>query len=75
VDAVALLEQGGFQRPLDVIALSENERTEVYRRMRLDRLARKGSFAASAEAVSRDVVASERIEGVDARDWIPREGS
>ncbi len=75
VDAVALLEQGAFRRPLDVIALSDRDRSEVYSRMRLDRLARKGSFTPSAEMVSRDAVASERIEGVDARGWIPREGS
>ncbi len=74
VDALALLDQGGFHRPLELLEMDEDSRRKVYERMRADRLSRLHAFEPSTEMIARDVVASERIEGVDARRWIPREG-
>jgi len=74
VDAVALLESQGFKRGLDRISLDDAGRAEIFARMRQDRLDRAGTPAWSPESIARDVVASERIEGVDARRWIPRDG-
>jgi hypothetical protein len=74
VDAVAALEEHGYDRSLRTIALSEEERAAIYARMRADRLARNGEPAPTHESIARDTVASERIEGVDARRWIHREG-
>jgi hypothetical protein len=75
VDALALLDQAGFQRPIELIGLDSKVRSVILDQMRADRLHRAGRFEPSAERISRDVVASERIEGIDARRWIPREGS
>jgi hypothetical protein len=74
VDAVALLEEHGYDRSLATLALTDEEREAVYSRMRADRLARRGEPAWTHESVARETVASERIEGVDARRWIHREG-
>ena len=71
VDAVALLEAHGFSRSIEALALSEEERRAIYARIRMDRLARRGVPQWSAESVARDAIASERLEGVDARAWIP----
>jgi hypothetical protein len=67
---IFLLEENGFQRPLDVIRLSDEERAEILRKMRTDRLQRGGVPEYCKDLVDRDVIASERIEGVDARPWI-----
>ena len=69
-DAVALLERCGYHRTLDVIELKPAERADRLTRIRADRLHRAGQPAAPADAVARDVIASERIEGVDARHWM-----
>lgn len=74
VDAVALLEEHGYDRSLGTLALSDEERAAIYARMRADRLARRGEPAWTHESVARDTVASERIEGIDARRWVHREG-
>lgn len=74
VDAVALLEEGGFSRPFDVAQLSREDRAAILAGMRKERLGRSGRPVVSAELVGRNVIASARIEGVDARRWIPREG-
>jgi hypothetical protein len=69
-DVVAALERYGFQRPIDTILLRPEDREEVLGRIRHDRLQRGGIVQYSAALVRRDVVASERIEGVDARRWL-----
>ena len=74
VDAVALLEETGFARPIDKTGLSDADRKAVYALMRADRLARNGEPSTTPELVGRHVVASERLEGIDARRWIPRDG-
>ncbi|MCC7131770.1 MAG: hypothetical protein IT352_03945 [Gemmatimonadales bacterium] len=73
-DAVAALELHGFQRRIEVIRLSHDERTARFGRMRADRLARNGEPIFDPSFVDRDVVASERIEGVDARPWMMNSG-
>ncbi len=74
VDAVALLETHGYNRSLRTLALSEEERSAIYARVRADRLTRGGAPAWTHEGIARDTVASERIEGIDARRWVHREG-
>lgn len=66
-DAAAFLETWGFARPLDAIALDESRRASIGARLRADRLARGGSPSEDEALVRRAVVASQRIEGVDAR--------
>ena len=70
-DAVAFLETHGYCRPLDVIRLQDGERAAILQRIREDRLRRNGRPAFSREMVARVTIASERIENVDARRWIP----
>jgi hypothetical protein len=66
-DTIVRLEQCGYSRPLEAIKLSEAERDEAFARMRQDRQRRGGTAEASASAIARDVIASQRIEGIDAR--------
>ena len=73
VDAVALLESHGFSRRLEQIRLDTATREHMFSEMRVDRLRRDGAAEWTQEAVARDVVASERLEGVDARSWIRRD--
>lgn len=70
-DAVALLEERGFRRSVDGLRLSADARHERLRRIREDRLARGGRPVPSPAYVVRDVIASQRIEGIDARSWLP----
>lgn len=74
VDAVALLESHGFKRGLEQITLEDARRFQILTRMREDRMTRAGEPAWTNESIARDVVASERLEGIDARRWIPRDG-
>jgi hypothetical protein len=74
VDAVAVLESHGYARSLATLALTEQERAAIYARMRADRLARRGAPVITAESIARDTIASARIEGVDVRRWIARDG-
>jgi hypothetical protein len=69
--AIWLLEQHGFCRPLDTVQLTADQRVQLLGRVRADRLNRNGEPRASERYVARDAIASERIEGIDARRWIP----
>jgi hypothetical protein len=70
-DAIVFLEEHGYARPLDVIRLSDDERAKRYAAMRADRRSRNGKAPDEARPlVVRNVVASQRIEGVDARPWV-----
>jgi hypothetical protein len=71
-DTVFELEQDGFCRPAAAITLDDSEREAAYQRLRERRLARAGMRSLDPDLVERDVIASERIEGVDARAWIRR---
>jgi hypothetical protein len=75
-DTVALIERSGFHRPLERIRLSEDKRQQL-----LARIAEQvGSQQAQVwhqppdSLLDREVVASQRIENVDARPWIFRRG-
>lgn len=69
-EAVALLEDHGYWRPLENVALDEEARSALYDRLRQSRLARSGKPAPNASRTTRAVVASQRIEGIDARPWV-----
>jgi hypothetical protein len=71
-DAVFELEGDGFVRPLSAVRLDESERDAIYQRLRQQRRHRSGPPVVDEDLVDRDVIASERIEGVDARAWIRR---
>lgn len=73
VDAVALLEALDYVRGTDAIRLKDDDRNRLLERIGRDRLRRSGVTPASRESIARDVIASERIEGIDARRWISRE--
>lgn len=69
-DAVAKLEECGYARLPEHIELTADERNRLYETLRKDRLARGGKPASSSAAVARDVIATQRIESVDARPWV-----
>ncbi len=72
-DAIAVLERHGYQRSIEVISLSDAERSARLGAIREDRLRRAGRPDYSPDLAVRDAIASERIEGVDARSWLPRD--
>ncbi len=69
-DAILVLERCGYCRSLDAIRLDEDARSRILELMEQDRRARGGRPAYDRAYVQRDVIASERIEGVDAREWV-----
>src|SRR5262249_6466917 len=71
-DAIVFLEEHGFARHLDEVRLSEKARAERYQAIRSDRLARaNGAVVRNGEAlIVRNVIASQRIEDIDARRWV-----
>jgi hypothetical protein len=69
-DAVALLEEQGFRRSMGEIRLSEAARNERLRAIREERLARRGEPDLREDLVAREVIASQRIEDIDARPWL-----
>jgi hypothetical protein len=71
-DVLVLLESYGFNRPLETLALAAEQRATFFERIRADRLHRKGQPVTDPELAARDVIASERLEGVDARQWTQR---
>jgi hypothetical protein len=71
-DAVATLEAQGFRRPADVVRLTDAERVERLSRIRNDRLARGGAARLDRCLVEREVAASQRLAGIDARAWLTR---
>lgn len=70
-DAIAYLEKHGFCRAPAAIELDDRQRAEILRGLREDRLARAGKPQVDERLVVRDVIASQRIEGIDARPWLP----
>lgn len=73
-DVVASLERLGYARPVERIRLGDEERAARLLRIRKERLSRSGSQPILDSArVARAVIASERIEAVDARAWLARE--
>ncbi len=70
-DVVASLDEHGYCRPVESIELSDEARALRLAKIREDRLRRGGQPVASPSLVIRDVIATQRIEGVDARPWLP----
>jgi hypothetical protein len=68
-----LLEKLGATRPLHVILMSSDEIAAKLAKIQSDRLARNGTPVYSKEAVVRDIVSSQRLEGLDAREWARKE--
>jgi hypothetical protein len=66
-DAIAFLESHGFCRNLDAISLSEDERDEVLDNIRKARLSGPET---APDLADRDIIATQRIEGIDARPWV-----
>jgi hypothetical protein len=69
-DTVALLEKFGYARPLEHIALTEERRALHYGALRRSRQQRHGKPHAEPSAIARDVIATQRIEDIDARPWL-----
>jgi hypothetical protein len=74
-DVVADLERLGYHRPVSTIVLQTDQRDVMLARAKEERLGRRGLPAPSDEMIAREVIASERIESVDARRWISRDQS
>lgn len=72
VDVLQAFEDLGYSRTVDQIRLTESERARIVNTIATDRLARGGAPAYRRVEVARDAIASERIEGMDARRWIRR---
>lgn len=64
------LERMGYARDLTVIRLTDEEREERLAKIHRDRVERKGRPVHSEELAARDVIATQRIEDVDASPWI-----
>lgn len=73
-DTIALLEARGFSRRIDAIPLDDLERSAKLRSIRIDRIRRaaKQDGQLFPHYVDRSVIASSRIEGIDARAWLTR---
>lgn len=71
-DAVAHLEEQGFRRSSEGLRLEPEVRKARLLKIRADRLTRGGAPVLDPDLVRRDVIASQRIEDVDARTWLPR---
>ncbi len=69
-DTVALLEEQGFRRSVAGLRLNAEKRAERLQAIREERLARAGTTTARPEWVAREVIASQRIEDIDARPWL-----
>jgi hypothetical protein len=69
-DVVALLEEHGFRRSVEGLRLEDGVRSARLAAMRADRLQRRGEPAPTPSYVVRDVIASQRIEDIDARPWL-----
>jgi hypothetical protein len=67
-DAVDLLEKHGYARPVAKLGLSDAARQGIYDELDGYRRSRD-SKPTPASAVVRDVIATQRIEGIDARRW------
>lgn len=71
-DLAAALEDHGFARPPEVVTLDNAHRTSILARLRAERMKRSGRPHLDSDLVARDVIATQRIEGIDARRWLPR---
>ena len=69
-DVVALLEERGYRRTIDELRLSDEERASRLAQIRDERISRQGEPREDRSLAARDTIASQRIEGIDARPWL-----
>ncbi|MBT9555931.1 MAG: hypothetical protein IV100_07880 [Myxococcales bacterium] len=69
-DGIALLEELGACRPIGVMRLSTEERRSKAERLRGSRSTVRENPELDAAHAARSVIASQRIEDVDARPWV-----
>jgi len=72
-DVVALLEERGYRRSIDDLRLPSDQRARRLAGIRADRDARGGEPRQNDAIAAREVIASQRIEGIDARPWLRRD--
>lgn len=70
--ALALLEAQGYFRTVDQLRLRPEQEAARYCAIRRERIAREGRPVRDDALVAREVIASQRIEGIDARRWLSR---
>lgn len=69
-DVVALLEEHGYRRGTEQLRLSDDARRTRLDAIRRERLSRGNGLPNRPDWVAREVVASQRIEDIDARPWL-----
>jgi hypothetical protein len=69
-DVAALLEENGYRRSIDGLRLTDEERAQRLAQIRADRIARGGKPREDRALAARETIASQRIEGIDARPWL-----
>jgi len=69
-DAIAFLENHGYICDASARQRTEQSVAEDLAAINADRLARAGAPRPDADLIRRDVIASQRIEGIDARLWL-----
>jgi hypothetical protein len=69
-DAIALLEEQGYRRSIEGLRLTDEARQLRLAAIRAERRARGGMPVVRPDLVRREVIASQRIEDVDARPWL-----
>lgn len=67
---MAQLEDHGYRRSVEGLRLSEEAKQQRLAAIREERRARNGAPGALPDLVRREVIASQRIEDVDARPWL-----
>ncbi|MEZ4297048.1 MAG: hypothetical protein R3B70_18935 [Polyangiaceae bacterium] len=70
-DAIATLEEHGFCRSHERAVLPSDTRARMLADLDADRRRRQGAPVVDEALVRRDVLATQRIEGIDARPWMP----
>ncbi|MBN1204087.1 MAG: hypothetical protein JXB05_04075 [Myxococcaceae bacterium] len=74
-EAVALLEQCSFCRSFDAISIDPSRRKDRLRAIAAElQTSSKDWNPPSEDLLNRDVIASQRIEGVDAHPWLAQSG-
>lgn len=69
-DAIVTLEEAGYARSIEHICLEESAREAILAGLRSDRMRRNGVPEVDLARVTRNVVASLRLSGIDARGWL-----
>jgi hypothetical protein len=69
-DAVALLEKYGFARSPQHVRLTTQEKADIVRKIEAERTSRGGRPDPRPDLIAREVIATQRLERVDARPWV-----